>query len=103
MENRVHLQGYVKRDASEADGNLFFAIETINEKGRRDIFDCRLSPQSDAWEQLEGFVTEGEEIELIGHLEKSTASESRRMAGVMVEIRQTQTVIYVDHIIEMED
>lgn len=101
--NSVHLIGTVKRNAEAGSGVLDFAVEVVNERGRLDIFDCRMTSQSEAYEQLEGFVNEGEPIEIVGHLEKRTQSEGQRIAGVWVEVRYTATLIYVDHIIEQED
>lgn len=101
--NSVHLIGTVKRNAEAGSGVLDFAVEVVNERGRLDIFDCRMTSQSEAYEQLEGFVNEGEPIEIVGHLEKRTQSEGQRIAGVWVEVRHTATLIYVDHIIEQED
>lgn len=96
--NYVHLIGTVKRDAREGSNVLDFAIEVPNERGRRNIFDCRLTSMSPAWQDLEGFVNEGEQIEVIGHLEKRTSTESQRIAGVMVDVRSTSTFIYVDEV-----
>lgn len=97
--NTVHLLGTVKRDAKAGGGVLDFALEVVCEKGRLNIFDCRLTAQSDAWTDLEGFVNEGEQMEVIGHLEKRTYTEQQRIAGVMVDIRNTQTIIYVDNVV----
>lgn len=106
MENNsVHLVGTVKRDATAADtGNggqvLDFALMVTNPtNGRFDIFDCRLTSYSAAMDQLEGFVTEGERLELVGRLEKQTRTEDQRIAGVWVQVRTTQIVVYVESII----
>lgn len=107
MGNVVRLSGAVKRDAVASASNgcdiLDFAIEVVNSKGRRDIFDCRMTSQSAAYEQLEGFVNEGEHIEVVGHLEKVTRTERQRLAGAMVEVRSTSTVVYVDGLIVEEE
>ena len=104
MENNsVYLAGKVKRGAEANSGVMDFAIEIINSKGRRDIFDCRTTSQSAAYEQLEGFVNEGEDIEIMGHLEKRTTTEAQRVSGVLVEVKHTVTIIYVDSIVEAED
>lgn len=104
MANIVQLSGTVKRDAEASASNgcevLDFALDVVNAKGRHDIFDCRITSMSDAYEQLEGFVNEGESMEVIGHLEKLTRTDRQRMAGSMVEVRSTSTVVYVDNIIE---
>lgn len=97
--NYVHLVGTVKRDATQGNGVLDFAVEVPNEKGTIQIFDCRLTERSDAWEKLEGFVSEAELIEVIGHLEKRTNTDGVRVSGVWVEVRNTTTVIYVDDVI----
>ena len=97
--NYVHLIGTVKRDATEGDGILDFAVEVPNERGVRNIFDCRMTKRSNAWEQLEGFVNEGEPIEIVGHLEKRTSTESARLAGAFVEVRATKLFVYVDNVI----
>jgi hypothetical protein len=100
--NLVHLVGTVKRDATQGDGVMDFAIEVPNHKGTMQIFDCRLTQRSDAWDELEGFVEEGEPIEVIGHLEKRTTTDGTRINGVWVDVRNTQTIIYVDNVV-MED
>lgn len=97
--NLVHLMGTVKRDATEGDGVLDFAIEVPDERGTIRIFDCRLTKRSDAWTQLEGFVNEGEPIEVIGHLERRTVTEGVRVAGVWIDVRVTNTVVYVDNVV----
>lgn len=97
--NSVHLMGTVKRDAKAANGVMDFALEVVGDKGRLNIFDCRLTAQSDAWPDLEGFVDEGEQMEVMGHLEKRTYSEQQRVAGVLVDIRNTLTIVYVDNVV----
>lgn len=100
MENNfVHLIGTVKRDATQGDGVMDFAIEVPDQKGTIYIYDCRLTNRSDAWEQLEGFVNEGEPIEVIGHLEKRTTTDGMRINGVWIDVRNTQTIIYVDKVV----
>lgn len=106
--NEVRLQGSVKRNAEAGDYRgckvLDFALEVWSEANQRyDVFDCRLTSRSAAYEQLEGFVNEGEEIELLGHLQKSSHTGRERVAGVMVEVRHTEVVVYVDAIIEAEE
>ena len=104
MENNsVNLIGVVKRDAVAGSGTLDFCIEVTNEKGRHDFFDCRTTQQSAAYQQLEGFVNGGERLEVMGHLEKMTRTESQRLAGVLVEVKTTMTVIYVDSVIEEDE
>jgi hypothetical protein len=100
--NSVHIIGTVKRDATQGDGVMDFAVEVPNHKGTMQIFDCRLTQRSDAWDELEGFVEEGEPIEVIGHLEKRTTTDGTRINGVWVDVRNTQTIIYVDNVV-MED
>lgn len=97
--NYVHLVGRVKRDATQGDGVMDFAVEVPNQKGTMQIFDCRLTRRSDAWEKLEGFVNEGEPIDIVGHLEKRTTTDGVRVCGVWVEVRNTATFIYVDDVI----
>lgn len=97
--NFVHIVGTVKRDATEGDGVLDFAIEVPNERGTLNIFDCRITRRSEGWVQLEGFVNEGEPIEVIGHLEKRTTTEGARVNGVWIEVRNTQTLVFVDNVI----
>lgn len=99
MENNyVRLSGTVKRDATEGDGVLDFAIEVLDEKGTIRIFDCRTTKRSDAWSQLEGFVNEGEPIEVVGHLERRTVTEGVRVAGVWIDVRVTNTIVFVDSV-----
>lgn len=100
--NLVHITGTVKRDAVEGDGVLDFAVEVPDRRGTRQIFDCRITKRSDAWKDLEGFVNEGEPIEIIGHLEKQTCTDGVRIAGVWVDIRVTNTIIYVDNVVTEE-
>jgi len=97
--NFVRLAGTVKRAAEAGSGVLDFALEVINDKGRMDIFDCRLTSQSDAYDQLEGFVNEGEPIEVIGHLGKRTTTDGVRICGVWVDVRNTTTFIFVDKVV----
>lgn len=101
-ENEVRLSGTVKRDAQAGMAKgckvLDFAIQVPSQAGRLDIFDCRLTDQSDAYSQLEGFVEGGEELTVIGHLEKRTTTESQRIAGAFVEVRTTAVIVYVDAI-----
>ena len=97
--NFVHLIGKVKRDAVQGDGVMDFAVEVPNHKGTLNIFDCRLTNRSDAWNDLEGFVNEGEPIEIMGHLEKRTTTDGMRVNGVWVDVRNTQTFIYVDNVV----
>lgn len=97
--NYVHLIGTVKRDATQGDGVMDFAIEVPDHKGTLNIYDCRLTRRSDAWDELEGFVNEGEPIEIIGHLEKRTTTEGTRVNGVWIEVRNTVTLIYVDSVV----
>lgn len=101
--NFVRMVGTVKRDASEGEGVLDFAIEVPNERGTKNIFDCRTTRRSDAWQALEGFVNEGETIEIIGHLEKRTCSEGVRVAGVWVDVRTTNVIIYVDNVVTEDE
>lgn len=97
--NFVHLIGTVKRDATQGDGVMDFAIEVPNHKGTMQIFDCRLTQRSDAWDELEGFVNEGEPIEVMGHLEKRTTTDGTRVNGVWIDVRATNTIIYVDKVV----
>lgn len=100
MENNyVHLIGTVKRDAVQGDGVIDFSVNVPNHKGTMQIFDCRTTQRSDAWDKLEGFVNEGEPIEIIGHLEKRTTTDGMRISGVWVEVRNTTNVIYVDDVV----
>lgn len=105
--NEVRLSGTVKRDARAGNSGsnevLDFAVEVMNERGRYDIYDCRLTSQSAAYEQLEGFVSAGEPIEVIGHLAKRTTTESNRVAGILVEIKSTNVFIYVDSVVVEDD
>ena len=106
--NEVRLHGTVKRNAEAGEYRggkiLDFALAVWNDANQRhDVFDCRLTSMSAAYEQLEGFVNEGEEIELVGHLQKSSYTGRERVAGVMIEVRPTEGVVYVDAIIETED
>jgi hypothetical protein len=52
-----------------------------------------------AYESLEGFVNEGEPIEVMGHLIKMTTTEEQRVNGVWLTVRNTRTVVYVDSVI----
>lgn len=97
--NYVHLIGTVKRDATQGDCVMDFAVEVPDHKGTLNIYDCRLTRRSDAWDVLEGFVNEGEPIEIIGHLEKCTTTEGIRVNGVWIEVRNTVTLIYVDSVV----
>ena len=100
MENNyVHLVGTVKRDAKQGDGVMDFAIEVPDYRGTLQIFDCRLTQRSGAWADLEGFVNEGEPIEVTGHLEKRTTTDGQRVNGVWIEVRNTQILIYVDKVV----
>lgn len=101
--NMVHLAGTVKRDAKEGKGVLDFALEVENADNRYDIFDCRLTTNSKAWEVLDGFVTEGEYISVTGHLIKKTYTESQRMSGAWVDVRNTVTIVYVDDAMTEDD
>ena len=101
--NYVHLCGTVKRDASQGEGVMDFAIEVPNERGTLQIFDCRLTQRSEAWSVLDGYVNEGEPIEIVGHLEKRTTTDGVRVSGVWVEVRNTATFIYVDHVVVTEE
>lgn len=109
MENNsVRLIGTVKRNvtASSERGTdiLDFALSVwSDENSRYDVFDCRLTSQSAAYAKLEGFVNAGEQFEVIGHLQKKSYSESQRVAGVMVDIRHTEVIVYVDDVNESED
>lgn len=103
QNNFVRLAGTVKREAEAGSGILDFALEVVNERGRLDIYDCRLTSQSDAYEQLEGFVNEGEPLEVVGHLERRTVTKEERVGLVMVTTRYTTTLVYVENIIEQED
>jgi hypothetical protein len=76
-----------------------FAIEVPGYKGRLDIFDCRCTSRSAAFDELEGFVNEGEPIEVIGHLEKRTTTDEQRIGGVWVAVRNTTTFVYVDNVV----
>lgn len=104
MENNsVTLAGVVKRNAVGGSGVMDFTLEVTNAKGRKDFFDCRTTEQSAAYQQLEGFVNEGERLEVFGHLEKVTRTEAQRVAGVMVEVKCTSTIIFVDNVIEEDE
>lgn len=100
--NFVRITGTVKRAAEAGSGVLDFTIDVVNDNGRHDFYDCRLTSQSEAYEQLEGFVDEGELLEIVGHLERRTITESKRVGLVTVETRYTATIIYVDKIVEDE-
>lgn len=102
QNNFVRLAGTVKRAAEAGSGVLDFALEVVNERGRLDIYDCRLTSQSDAYEQLEGFVNEGEPLEVVGHLERRTVTKEERVGLVTVTARYTTTLVYVENIIEQE-
>lgn len=106
--NYVRLVGTVKRDAEAQDmGNgvkaLYFALEVESITGRLEIFDCKMTDQSPAYEQLEGFVSAGEPLTVIGHLEKRTYTNSERLSGAMVEVRNTTIRVYVDYAEENEE
>lgn len=101
--NSVHLIGRVKRSAeagtSRSNRVLDFAVEVEGDRGRRNIFDCRITSASAAFGELDGFVNEGEHIEIIGHLNKQTVTEGARINGVWVEVRNTQTIVFVDDVV----
>lgn len=106
MTNEVRLCGTVKRSAKGTDtgrGNwvLDFAVEVPDGEGRTAIIDCCATNRSQAYGELEGYVTEGETVDLVGHLIKRTETKQERMAGALVEVRITKTIVYVDAI-EME-
>jgi len=104
--NEVRLTGTVKRSAEAGttkDGGqvLDFALEVYNaDADRMDIFDCRLTGQSDAMDKLGGYVEAGETIGVIGHLERRTSTANARLAGSWVEVRTTSVCVYVDDIEE---
>lgn len=99
--NQIIMSGTVKRDATANNGFLDFALMVPGEK-RSDVFDCWTSDRSEAYRELEGFVSEGEELTIIGHLCKRTWTEQDRLAGDLVEVRATKTIIFVDSIGEEE-
>ena len=99
--NQIIMSGTVKRDATANNGFLDFALMVPGEK-RSDVFDCWTSDRSEAYRELEGFVSEGEELTIIGHLCKRTWTEQDMLAGDLVEVRATKTIIFVDSIGEEE-
>lgn len=106
--NEVRLRGTVKRDATAAHSRgahiLDFALSVWSEENsRHDVYDCRMTGESAAYDVLEGFVNEGEELEVLGHLQKTSYTDRQRVAGVMIEVRHTEVVVYVDAIIESEE
>lgn len=95
--NQVIISGTVKRDANASNGFLDFALVVPGEK-RADVFDCWTSDRTDAYRELEGFVSEGEELTVIGHLCKRTWTAQDRLAGDLVEVKATKTIVFVDNI-----
>lgn len=104
MENNsVHLIGTVKQSAEQASGRLSFTIEVPNEKGTKLWFDCICTSHSEAFETLEGFVNEGEPIEVIGHLIKNVSTEYGKIGNSRIEVKTTSVIIYVDNVLTQED
>lgn len=104
--NVVELEGMVKRDAeagvTEKGGKVLdFALEVWNDDMTRySIIDCRVTDHCEAMEQLEGFVSEGETLRVVGHLERRTSTERNRLAGALIEAKVTKTFVMVDEIEE---
>lgn len=104
MENNyVRLVGTVKQNAENVSGRLQFAIEVPNEKGTKMWFDCMCTSHSAAFDELEGFVNEGEPIEVIGHLVKNTSTEYGKVGNSRMEVKTTNIVVYVDEVVTEEE
>ena len=106
MENNsVHLIGIVKRDAkaSENSETIDFTLEVEDERGRKSFIDCRATGARDAYDKLEGVANAGETLEVYGHLIRVTRNEEHTMSGVLVRIRVTNTIVYVDDVITEDE
>lgn len=101
MENNyVHLVGTVKRAEEASGGRIEFTIEVPDRKGTNIWFDCVCSRRSEAFAALDGFVNEGEPMEVMGHLEKHTTNKSMKVGhACSIDARATDVVVYVDEVI----
>lgn len=97
--NSVHLIGTVKQSTEEVSGRLTFTVEVPNEKGTKMWFDCVCTNRSNAFVALEGFVNEGEPIEVIGHLVKDVRTETGKIGNSRIEVKTTSVAVYVDDVI----
>ena len=103
MENNyVRLVGTIKRNSEAVGGRLEFTLEVLNAKGDKLWFDCVCTRNSEAYGQLEGFVNEGEPIEVIGHLVKNSLTERTRLGDTRIETRTTRVGVYVDEVVTEE-
>ena len=99
MENNfVRLSGEVRSAAESSGGRLEFTMTVLNGKGDKLWFDCVTTKHSEAFGKLEGFVNEGEVIEVSGHLVKSTKTEVGRVGDTRIETKNTRILIYVDDV-----
>ena len=100
--NSVHLVGEVKAPAGDIGGRLEFTLTVKNGKGTDMWFDCVTTRNSTAHAKLEGFVNEGELLDVSGHLVKSTKTEQGRVGNTRIETKTTQILVYVDDVITEE-
>lgn len=105
--NKVQLSGTVKRDAEagrfKGGKAVDFALVVEMEDGYKAIFDCRLTDRAEAFADLEGFVEEGEHMEVIGHLGKNTSSKEVKALSAAMTVRVTDTIVYVDEIVAEDE
>lgn len=101
--NKVILRGVVKRDETAEKGVLSFAlvVESGDEK-RLAIVDCRTFEWTDAYEKLEGFVNEDDELEVVGHLDRYTRTRAVKVGTCDCEIKTTSLYVFVDDVLNME-
>ena len=104
MENNyVRLVGTATGEAKARGGKIQFTLNVPNGKGDWMFFDCLTTKSSEAFDKLEGFVNEGECLEVEGHLIKNTKTDTGKVGNTRIETKTTCVMVYVDDVTTEED
>ena len=101
--NEVRLSGEVKSDAEAKNGVLAFVLKTERKNGGWDYFECVTIAAARAYEQLDRYVTHGEEMTVIGRLQKYTDSAELHVGGVNAPVRYNAVQVFVEELEEEEE
>lgn len=101
--NEVRLSGEVKSDRQAENGVLTFVLKVERRRGGYDYFECVTIAATSAYQQLEGFVTHGEQMTVIGRLQKYTDSAELHVGGVNASIRYNAVQVFVEELEDIED
>lgn len=109
MENNsVILHGIVKRDAQSVctSGSFYvldFSVEVWNESAQRqDVFDCRTTNETEAYDNCQGYLNKGDCVTVEGILERRTSTSEGRIGGKTITLKSTDVIVFAEFIDDIE-